>query len=99
MVTVQASETVPIAPALVRKETNLWTDAFSRLIRNRAAVLGGVIILGLFLVYVFAPLIAPKPFDVQINADNKHHAELVGRAVSHHPRLCPHQQQLFIGRG
>ncbi len=58
------------SPVILRKETNLWRDAFSRLTRNRAAVTGGVIILLLFLVYVFAPVIAIRSYDVQISKDN-----------------------------
>jgi len=54
----------------LRRETNLWKDAFSRLIRNRAAMTGGVIILGLIIVYIFAPNIALRPYDVQVSADN-----------------------------
>ena len=41
------------------KEANLWLDAWRRLIRNRAAVLGGVIVLALTLSAIFAPQIAP----------------------------------------
>ncbi len=55
---------------IARRETNLWTDAFFRLIRNRGALLGGMIILLLIAVYIFAPMIAPKPFDVQVSEDN-----------------------------
>ena len=54
----------------LRRETNLWKDAFLRLIRNRAAMTGGIIILGLIIVYIFAPNIALKPYDVQVSADN-----------------------------
>ncbi len=76
MTTARATQAAAPAPqgigaqVLVRKETNLWKDAFSRLIRNRAAVLGGVIILFLVFVYIFAPNIALKPYDVQVSADN-----------------------------
>jgi ABC-type dipeptide/oligopeptide/nickel transport system permease subunit len=41
------------------KTANLWLDAWHRLIRNRAALLGGIIIAALMLVMVLAPLIAP----------------------------------------
>jgi hypothetical protein len=40
-------------------------DAFRRLVRNRAAVMGGVIVC-FDLVAIFADFIAPKPFEVQI---------------------------------
>jgi oligopeptide transport system permease protein len=59
------------ADALVlRKRESLWTDAFRRLIRNRGAVLGTSIILVLILTYIFADVIALKPYDVQVPADN-----------------------------
>jgi oligopeptide transport system permease protein len=63
-----------VTPALgapvLRKRESLWADAFYRLIRNRAAVTGGIIILILALTYIFAGVIAVKPFDVQVPTDN-----------------------------
>jgi oligopeptide transport system permease protein len=59
-----------VVPDFTRKETNLWKDAFSRLIRNKAAVVGGCIIIVLVLSYLFAPLIAIKSFEVQVPDDN-----------------------------
>jgi oligopeptide transport system permease protein len=58
------------APITLRKETNLWRDAFSRLVRNKAAVTGGILLLGLFVVYIFAPVIALRSYEVQISKDN-----------------------------
>jgi len=57
-------------PFVLRRETNLWRDAFARLIRNRAAMTGGIIILFLIVVYIFAPNIALKPYDAQVSRDN-----------------------------
>src|SRR5437867_7871543 len=51
---------------LTRKSESLWQDAFRRLLRNRAAVLGGSIIIILLLTAIFAPLIAPRSFDEQV---------------------------------
>lgn len=48
----------------------LWADAFFRLLRNRAAVLGASIIILTVLVAVFAPVIAPKNYADAILADN-----------------------------
>ena len=63
--------TLPAVDALVlRKREGLWTDAFRRLIRNRGAVLGASIILVLILAYIFADVIAVKPYDVQVPTDN-----------------------------
>jgi oligopeptide transport system permease protein len=51
---------------LTRKSESLWQDALRRLMRNRAAVLGGSIIIVLIVLAVFAPLIAPKSYEQQI---------------------------------
>ena len=52
-----------------QKGESLWRDALRRLVRNRAAVVGGTIILILVLAAVFAPLIALRPFDKQVLTD------------------------------
>jgi oligopeptide transport system permease protein len=54
---------------LTRKRESLWQDALRRLVRNRAAVLGGSIIILLLLMAIFAPLIAVKPFEAQVLLD------------------------------
>ncbi len=41
------------------ESVSLWKDSFKRLLKNKAAVLGGIIIIFLILVAIFAPLIAP----------------------------------------
>ncbi len=48
-----------------RKTAGLWADAIYRLTRNRAAVIGGVIVILLTLTAIFARYIAPYPYDVQ----------------------------------
>jgi oligopeptide transport system permease protein len=53
-----------------RKGQSLWRDSFQRLVKNRAAVIGGVIIILLVLLAIFAPLVAPKSFEVQVLTDN-----------------------------
>jgi ABC-type dipeptide/oligopeptide/nickel transport system permease subunit len=45
-----------------QRETNLFKDAFRRLIRNRGALMGGIIVLLLLLTAVFAPQIAPMGY-------------------------------------
>lgn len=54
----------------MRKETGLLADAAGRLLKNRAATVGLLIIGLLFVVYIFAPQIALKPYDLQVSADN-----------------------------
>lgn len=49
---------------------SLWTKSWKRLLRNRAAVLGLVIIILNILVAIFAPVLAPRPYDRQVLADN-----------------------------
>lgn len=55
---------------LTQKRESLWADAFGRLLRNRAAVLGGSIVIILLLTAIFAPYIAIKPYAVQVLVDN-----------------------------
>lgn len=53
-----------------RMGQSLWRDSFQRLVKNRAAVIGGVLVILLILVAVFAPLVAPKSFSEQVLTDN-----------------------------
>ena len=55
---------------LTRQRESLWADAFRRLLRNRAAVVGGIIVITLALVAIFAPVIAPFSFEEQVLPDN-----------------------------
>ena len=54
---------------LTRKRESQFQDGLRRLVRNRAAVLGSSIIMLLVLMAVFAPLVAVKPFEVQVLTD------------------------------
>lgn len=57
---------------LTQKRESLWQDALRRLMRNRAAVLGGTVIVLLILGAIFADKIALKPYETQIlNDQNK----------------------------
>ncbi len=60
----------PVSVNLARKGDSLWGEAFRRLLRNKAAVVGGSIILVIVLVSILAPIIAVKSFEVQVPADN-----------------------------
>jgi oligopeptide transport system permease protein len=53
-----------------RKGQSLWRDSFQRLVKNRAAVIGGLIIICLVFLAIFAPLVAPKSYEVQVLTDN-----------------------------
>jgi oligopeptide transport system permease protein len=44
---------------IARKQRSLWADAFERLLKNRAAMVGLAIIIAAGLMAIFAPLIAP----------------------------------------
>lgn len=46
-------------PVLSRKSRSLWSDAWRRLLRNPAAVAGGIVVILLFVVALAAPQIAP----------------------------------------
>jgi len=64
------SETLGAGGApLTQKRESLWQDAFRRLLRNRAAVMGATIIVLLILMAIFASVIAVKPFEVQVLVD------------------------------
>jgi len=52
------------------KESSLWKDALYRLMRNKMAVIGGFIVIALCLIAIFAPFIAPYPYDVGNFWDN-----------------------------
>lgn len=59
--TTQAGALKPaiLEQTLARPPRSLWSDAWRRLIRNRAAVGGAIVIIFFGLVAVFAPLLAP----------------------------------------
>ena len=51
---------------LTQQSESLWMDAFRRLLRNRAAVLGGSIIIVIMLSAIFAGVISPRTYDEQV---------------------------------
>jgi oligopeptide transport system permease protein len=63
-------DAIGAAVTLARKPQGLWEDATRRLLRNRASVIGGVLIVLLALTAIFAPIIAPKSYDTQVLIDN-----------------------------
>jgi len=63
---------------LTHKRENLWQDAFRRLVRNRAAMIGGTIILILIFIAIFADFIAPYPYDKGVLTDQNKVPEWMG---------------------
>ncbi len=55
---------------LTQKRESLFADAMRRLIRNRGAVVGGIIVLLLISMALLASVIAPYPFEKQTLVDN-----------------------------
>jgi oligopeptide transport system permease protein len=49
----------------VRQSAGLWSDAFGRLVKNRLAILGLVLVALLLFAGIFGPIIAPWPYQVQ----------------------------------
>ena len=49
----------------MNQESSLWSDAWRRLLANKAAVAGGVILLCLIFLAIFAPWIAPHSYSYQ----------------------------------
>jgi len=54
---------------LTQERESLWADAWRRLLRNKAAVVGGSIIIILVLAAIFAPIVALKSYEVQVLPD------------------------------
>lgn len=68
MTTLERKTGTPVASITkntYEKGESLWKDAWKRLIRNRAAVIGLVIIIANILVALFADILAPYPFAEQ----------------------------------
>jgi ABC-type dipeptide/oligopeptide/nickel transport system permease subunit len=52
-----------------RREANLWVDAWQRMVRNRAAMIGLAVLLMLILTAVLAPQVAPTHYRIGDSAD------------------------------
>jgi oligopeptide transport system permease protein len=48
-----------------RPSAGLWSDAFGRLLKNRLAILGLILVVLLLLAGIFGPIVAPWPYQVQ----------------------------------
>lgn len=56
-----------------RRQATLWGDAWHRLLKNKLAIVGLVIVVLLSLIALFAPILAREPIDSQ-NYDSLYHA-------------------------
>ena len=61
------SDTLP-RDALQRPPTSLWRDALERLLKNRLAIVGGIIVIGLVLLAIFGPYLTPYSYRQQDTA-------------------------------
>ncbi len=74
---------------LTQKRESLWQDAMRRLVRNRAAVVGGTIVILLILTALFAPYIAIKSYEVQVLSDQNKVPQWI---LSLFPTMKPYAQ-------
>jgi oligopeptide transport system permease protein len=65
-----AQEALAGGAPLTQKRESLLADAMRRLVRNRGAVVGGVIVIVLIAMALSASVIAPYPFEKQTLVDN-----------------------------
>ena len=69
---------------MMSQSSSLWTDAFRRLFKNKAAVAGAIVLLVLIVLAAFAPWIAPYPYAYQnldLGASPPSSAHLLGTDV------------------
>lgn len=76
--------------------TSLWLDAWRRLARNRAAMLGIVVIIMIVLTAVFADTVAPQHYATQILEDNNAAPPWV---MTLFPSMTPKSAQFRVARG
>ena len=68
----------------MNNNSSLWSDAYRRLIQNKAAMIGGIILIFLILCALFAPLIAPYSYsyqDLDLGASKPSWEHLLGTDV------------------
>ena len=63
METLGATQALAGQEAEVRRRSNLWSDAFFRLVQNKLAMVGAVMVLFLLFTALFGPMLAPKGRD------------------------------------
>jgi oligopeptide transport system permease protein len=60
-----ATQALPRNVAQPRQATGLWRDAFGRLRKNKLAMVGLVLVILLFLIAIFGPILAPYEYQAQ----------------------------------
>ena len=68
----------------MNNNSSLWSDAYRRLIQNKAAMVGGVILITLILCAIFAPFLAPYSYsyqDLDLGASKPSFDHLLGTDV------------------
>jgi ABC-type dipeptide/oligopeptide/nickel transport system permease subunit len=58
----RAPSPVALGSGDVVRSSSVWSDGYRRLIRNRLAMAGGVVIILLCLIAIFADVLAPLPY-------------------------------------
>jgi ABC-type dipeptide/oligopeptide/nickel transport system permease subunit len=53
------------APVVARRSSGLWRDAFGRLIKNRLAIVGLILVILFAFIALFGPWLAPYPYQQQ----------------------------------
>jgi len=59
---IRAPLPVAVEAGVEVRSSSLWRDAFRRLLRNRLAMVGGVVIIALILIAIFADVLAPQSY-------------------------------------
>src|SRR5690606_5408860 len=91
----RSSSVASIEPERHQGES-LWADAWKRLLRNRAAMMGLVLIVAFILIAVFANVIAPYPPELQ----NRNYGNSAPAWVmSLFPTLKPRDESIRLSGG
>lgn len=96
--TQQIAGSAPVAKLAnkYRKGDSLWSDAWRRLVRNRAAMLGLIIIMINIVAAIFAPVIAPYPYELQNRDFNNSAPQWI---MNIFPNLKPRDEEFRLSGG
>jgi oligopeptide transport system permease protein len=94
MATLQQTAPAPVVQIKTRpRGESLWKESWRRLRRNKAAIFGMIIIILNILMAIFAPVLAPKPYDRQVLQDNNAAPEWVVRLF---PTMIPREDGGYV---